>query len=248
MTRDKQNKKLIIAYKKANKDKKTKYINELYTLNEGLIVFLVRKYVYDMDDFEDLKNQAFLVLLNCAKRFDVKKKTHFSTYLATAIKNEAIKTSIRNKLIQTTEENIDKNGLKIIRLDKPVGEDKNHFFEIPVEHDFDKNIEEFYLFKIMKKVLSEQNMDIIKMYFWEDLTMDQIAERIHKNRETVRIRLYRAIFDLRKYIVDHKMPENNERMIIKKIADELELKRIKENQIPLKELAKQLFGKKGDKK
>ena len=66
-------------------------INELFNNNKGIIMSLVNKYEYLIKDEADIINEAYYVLWDCAKKFDLSSNNTFATYFFDSYSNTVIK-------------------------------------------------------------------------------------------------------------------------------------------------------------
>ena len=66
-------------------------INELFNNNKGIIMSLINKYKYFIKDESDVINEAYYILWECAKNFDLKSNNRFATYFYNSFSNTILK-------------------------------------------------------------------------------------------------------------------------------------------------------------
>jgi RNA polymerase sigma-70 factor, ECF subfamily len=136
----------------------------------GLYVFIMR-YMHDEAWSRDIVQNALVKVYECIDRINPKKK--FSTFVFEIAKNAAISDLRRRRRHISLE--------KIVDLEEEVS-----------------FVEDFYRADVAQKVrtavgkLSPKYRDVISLYYFEDLSYEDIGKRLHIPVNTVRTHLKRG--------------------------------------------------------
>ena len=160
------NLKLFYEYQK-NKDIN---IRNTIALNNSGLIYLGLKGIYnhEINDYEELYQEGFIALLNAVERFEPNKGFNFSTYAIKYIKSASRKRLNYNtldSLDDPIENRDDENEKKIDRI-------KDNRIDIErdtISKEFNNNL---------KKILTYDEMKVIKNYYLYDKTFKEIAEML----------------------------------------------------------------------
>lgn len=151
-----EDKDIIESFKKGNKNA----FNILVLKYQSRIYWLVRKFVLDHDDANDLTQEIFLKLYNSLNNF--RGESTFFTYIYRISVNICLNHLKKNKVIAKYTKNYDSNVTEI------KSDEKNS------EEIFDNQLNE----KIIKRAiqtLPEQQKAVFTLRFYEELSYDEIA-------------------------------------------------------------------------
>ncbi len=151
-----EDKDIIESFKKGNKNA----FNILVLKYQSRIYWLVRRFVLDHDDANDLTQEIFLKLYNSLNNF--RGDSTFFTYIYRISVNICLNHLKKNKVIAKYIKNHDSNVTEI------KSDEKNS------EEIFDNQLNE----KIIKRAiqtLPEQQKAVFTLRFYEELSYDEIA-------------------------------------------------------------------------
>lgn len=176
--------------------------NILIERNLRLVAHIVKKYQGAPEEMDDLISIGTIGLIKAIHTFDAKKASRLSTYAARCIDNELLML-FRSKKKTNREVSLydpigtDKEGNEISLLDvietEPVDVVKNYSLKQDIA----------YLYKLLPKVLSTREREIIKLryglYGEKELTQREIAKRLNISRSYVSRIEKNAVLKLRSY-------------------------------------------------
>ncbi len=162
--------------------------NILIERNLRLVAHIVKKYQGAPEEMDDLISIGTIGLIKAIHTFDAKKASRLSTYAARCIDNELLML-FRSKKKTNREVSLydpigtDKEGNEISLLDvietEPVDVVKNYSLKQDIA----------YLYKLLPKVLSTREREVIKLryglYGEKELTQREIAKRLNISRSYV---------------------------------------------------------------
>lgn len=158
------NLKLFYEYQK-NKDIN---IRNTIALNNSGLIYLGLKGIYnhEINDYEELYQEGFIALLNAVERFEPNKGFNFSTYAIKYIKSASrrrLNYNILDSLDDPIENRDDENEKKIDRIkDTRIDIERD-----TISKEFNNNL---------KKILTYEEMKVIKNYYLYDKTFKEISE------------------------------------------------------------------------
>lgn len=160
------NLKLFYEYQK-NKDIN---IRNTIALNNSGLIYLGLKGIYnhEINEYEELYQEGFIALLNAVERFEPNKGFNFSTYAIKYIKSASRKRLNYNtfdSLDDPIENRDDENEKKIDRIkDTRIDIERD-----TISKEFNNNL---------KKILTYEEMKVIKNYYIYDKTLKEISEML----------------------------------------------------------------------
>ena len=160
------NLKLFYEYQK-NKDIN---IRNTIALNNSGLIYLGLKGIYnhEINDYEELYQEGFIALLNAVERFEPNKGFNFSTYAIKYIKSASrrrLNYNILDSLDDPIENRDDENEKKIDRIkDTRIDIERD-----TISKEFNNNL---------KKILTYEEMKVIKNYYLYDKTFKEISEML----------------------------------------------------------------------
>lgn len=160
------NSKLFYEYQK-NKDIN---IRNTIALNNSGLIYLGLKGIYnhEINEYEELYQEGFIALLNAVERFEPNKGFNFSTYAIKYIKSASRKRLNYNtfdSLDDPIENRDDENEKKIDRIkDTRIDIERD-----TISKEFNNNL---------KKILTYEEMKVIKNYYLYDKTLKEISEML----------------------------------------------------------------------
>lgn len=160
------NLKLFYEYQK-NKDIN---IRNTIALNNSGLIYLGLKGIYnhEINEYEELYQEGFIALLNAVERFEPNKGFNFSTYAIKYIKSASRKRLNYNtfdSLDDPIENRDDENEKKIDRIkDTRIDIERD-----TISKEFNNNL---------KKILTYEEMKVIKNYYLYDKTLKEISEML----------------------------------------------------------------------
>lgn len=155
----------LLRAKKGDVASKEKILNDLYPL----IISSIKKYYNRIFDFDDILQEGRLVTLECIDKYDASKGTYFLGYVQTMLKYYYL----------------DKHKQKLmISLNDKIGneEDDEEFIDLLVSDAEDAleilvKLEENKMLNEALSRLSIRQREIIIDFYYENMTIDQIAEK-----------------------------------------------------------------------
>lgn len=160
------NLKLFYEYQK-NKDIN---IRNTIALNNSGLIYLGLKGIYnhEINEYEELYQEGFIALLNAVERFEPNKGFNFSTYAIKYIKSASrrrLNYNTLDSLDDPIENRDDENEKKIDRIkDTRIDIERD-----TISKEFNNNL---------KKILTYDEMKVIKNYYLYDKTFKEIAEML----------------------------------------------------------------------
>lgn len=158
------NLKLFYEYQK-NKDIN---IRNTIALNNSGLIYLGLKGIYnhEINDYEELYQEGFIALLNAVEKFDISLGYQFSTYAIKYIKSASrrrLNYNTLDSLDDPIENRDDENEKKIDRIkDTRIDIERD-----TISKEFNNNL---------KKILTYEEMKVIKNYYLYDKTFKEISE------------------------------------------------------------------------
>lgn len=158
------NLKLFYEYQK-NKDIN---IRNTIALNNSGLIYLGLKGIYnhEINDYEELYQEGFIALLNAVERFEPNKGFNFSTFAIKYIKSASrrkLNYNTLDSLDEPIENRDDENEKKIDRIkDTRIDIERD-----TISKEFNNNL---------KKILTYDEMKVIKNYYLYDKTFKEISE------------------------------------------------------------------------
>ena len=154
---------------------------EVYLKFKNLIYKISSKYYCDYIDFKDILQTANIGLIKAFNSYDYKKNIYFSSFMGVVIKNEILQflRSEKRKYI---------NNLEMYKS-----------YEQIYNEDFFRNLDENNLKYYICK-LKERDKLIVKMYFYDNLTHEEIGKKLNCCQANVSKILRRIINKIRKEI------------------------------------------------
>lgn len=155
----------LLRAKKGDVASKEKILNDLYPL----IISSIKKYYNRIFDFDDILQEGRLVTLECIDKYDASKGTYFLGYVQTMLKYYYL----------------DKHKQKLmISLNDKIGneEDDEEFIDLLVSDTEDAleilvRLEENKMLEDALSKLSIRQREIMIDFYYEGMTIDQIAEK-----------------------------------------------------------------------
>ncbi len=166
-------KRLQRAIRNCDIDKIESIFEEIYREYGKLVAYIISKYVERREDIEELTNDVFLNFSRVLHRIEF---DNIKYYLVVQAKNSAVNFLKKN----SKHERID--YAETVELSS-VDEDKTTFYEIIDE---------------MRKILSEDEINIILLHAVYEKTFSEIADMYKKSVNTVKSTYRRAIAKFRK--------------------------------------------------
>lgn len=161
--------------------------------NEAL-VYHVLKQMHLYSQLEDYYDVGMIGLCKAAKTFDNSKGSKFSTYACICIRN-TILMDIRDQKRQC--------DYYSISLQTPVGGEKDEILledtisDYELEVDILNKEEKMALIESIRK-LDNDDRQMIDLYFWKEMTQQEIARYLKMSQANVSRRIQRALDNLRK--------------------------------------------------
>ena len=144
-------------------------VAELAALHRTGLVLFINGYVRNLDVAEDLASDAFATLL--IKRPKMKNETHFKTYLFSMGKNAALSYLRKNKRVPLERESISEGETPESAL---VREERRRAVVAAIGK------------------MKGEYRDVLLLRFYEELSVDDIAKILRKNKKQVYNLLQRA--------------------------------------------------------
>lgn len=161
--------------------------------NEAL-VYHVLKQMHLYSQLEDYYDVGMIGLCKAAKTFDNSKGSKFSTYACICIRN-TILIDIRDQKRQC--------DYYSISLQTPVGGEKDEILledtisDYELELDILNKEEKMALIESIRK-LNNEDRQMIDLYFWKEMTQQEISRYLKMSQANVSRRIQRALNNLRK--------------------------------------------------
>ena len=161
--------------------------------NEAL-VYHVLKQMHLYSQLEDYYDVGMIGLCKAAKTFDNSKGSKFSTYACICIRN-TILMDIRDRKRQC--------DYYSISLQTPVGGEKDEILledtisDYELELDILNKEEKMALIESIRK-LNDEDRQMIDLYFWKEMTQQEISRYLKMSQANVSRRIQRALNNLRK--------------------------------------------------
>lgn len=177
----KSNEELFKEYKN-NRDYKLR--NQIALNNKNLIYPVINRfYIAGINDYEELEQDAFIVLLKAVEDFNPDLGYKFSTYA-----NKCLLKIIRRKL--------DYN--KNISLDQPTknNDDENiNLLDTILDESIDVNreVEAKILIEKIKEIVSEKDFKVLELLYVYNLPMVKVGMMLGKSKQAVHKQKNRAI-------------------------------------------------------
>jgi RNA polymerase sigma-70 factor (ECF subfamily) len=143
----------------------------------GPLCFFINRYVNDPDVAEDLVMDTFAALLLNIKKFN--RNSRLSTYLFTIARNKSIDYIRRNKN-------------KLLKLDENTPDEDYQ----RIEEEYIRN-EEYQRLHFEMRELSENYRTVLHLYYFEEMSVEDIAIVMRKNKKQIYNLLHRAREELK---------------------------------------------------
>lgn len=163
------------------------YYRELVSRYQHKVFSVSLKITNNHKDAEDLSQEVFIKAFQSLSQFN--SQSSFSTWLYRIAINKGIDWKRKNKKLERVD-NVIELPSQIEQLDSTV---------IPEESFFSKNQKESMVLMIQKLPKVYQN--VVHLYYYENLTYQQIAKKLGVANKTVESRLYRARLMLKDILV-----------------------------------------------
>lgn len=161
--------------------------------NEAL-VYHILKQMHLYSQLEDYYDVGMIGLCKAAKTFNNSKGSKFSTYACICIRN-TILMDIRDQKRQC--------DYYSISLQTPVGGEKDEILledtisDYELELDILNKEEKMALIESVRK-LNDEDRQMIDLYFWKEMTQQEISRYLKMSQANVSRRIQRALNNLRK--------------------------------------------------
>ena len=165
-------KRLIRAIRSTRKEEPEVTFRYIYTKYKPLVNFIVAQYIKNKLDIEDITQETFINFFNHVENIH----SSIKSYLTVSAKNIAFNFLKKNK--------------KVIYVD--VNEPPN-LSDVFVTYDQFANDSFVELINDMKRVVSEEDIQIILLHLIDDITFAEIALKLNKNIKTIKTKYYRAL-------------------------------------------------------
>ncbi len=165
-------KRLSRAIRNCDIDKIEAIFEEIYREYGKLVAYIISKYVERKEDIEELTNDVFVNFSRVLHRIEL---DNIKYYLVVQAKNSAVNFLKKNSKQETVE------YVETVEL-STLDEDKTTFYEIIDE---------------MRRVLSEEDINIILLHAVYEKTFAEIANMYKKSLNTVKSTYRRAIAKFR---------------------------------------------------
>lgn len=172
-----EDKKLIKCCQDGDKQAFNELIRKYYPYVTGFLL----KMTCDEGLTEDLTQETFLKIIQKIELFDLKKNVSFGTYLITMAKNTFIDYCRKNKAVTV--------DIDDVQLSSETGCDDEVLDKMQAA-EFEKNLE---------KIPPEQ-AQALKLKYYENMTLEQIAEVSGVASKTVKSRIHEGKVKLRKIL------------------------------------------------
>lgn len=165
-------KRLFRAIRSDRKDEPETTFQYLYAKYKPLVSFVVAQYIQNRIDVEDITQETFVNFFSHVENVH----SSIKTYLTASAKHIAF--------------NFLKKNTKVVYVDfneSPYTDDGSFAYEQFANDSF------LELINDMKKVISEEDIQIILLHLVDDVTFAEIASRLNLNVKTVKTKYYRAL-------------------------------------------------------
>lgn len=174
-----------------NEDRKAK--GEIIERLMPLIISSIKKYYFGAEEFSDLVQEGCLKILKEIERFDEEKGVPFLGYIKLQLKFFYMEKRKKVRKEVSLNNQIDTGDDRLSFIDLLVDESAN------VEESLVKE-ENYYILTQALKTLTNQQMEIIKLYYSNHLNMRQIAAFLGVHYQTVVKRKERALRRMRQAV------------------------------------------------
>ena len=146
------------------------FFDEIYNKYRGLVCFVISRYVKNDEDVFDLAQDVFVSFFNNADKIN----NNIKYYLTTSAKNHSLNYLRKNNKIVRIED---------IELDDVVD----------IVYDNNDSYSFYFLIKILKKELKENEFKVLSMHLFDNLTFKQISKKLNVKESTIKTLYYRTI-------------------------------------------------------
>jgi len=166
--------------------------------NYRFVMFIVRKYVKNLDDIDDYFSEGCIGLLNAFDKFDYTRDIRFMSYAVWWIKQTIFrhysieKRDCPDEIIKISLDSHNDNhegNNEVIDVEQTTFENAD---ELRTKQEI-KNLLENHLAKLTKM---ERN--VLKLHYVNEITYDDIADKYKVNRERIRSMVQRSIVKINK--------------------------------------------------
>jgi len=154
-------------------------LGRLYELTGGYLLFMAKKYIYNISFAEDVVSEAFLKVVKSAKDFDPQQNG--LNWLFKIVKNTALNINTRDR--HCMAEDIDEHR------------DIADIFACSPEEQAD-----FGRLRELLKELPEDERELLYYRYWEGYTVRELAEKVNKPVMTLQDKLKRILGKLKKLV------------------------------------------------
>lgn len=159
---------LVILSKKNNEEA----ILELIKRLRPLVISSINKY-YSIGEYEDLIQEGNILIMESIEKFDTEYGVHFLGYIKSKLKYYYLNKNKVEKEFSLNE--LDDNGVEFI---------ERIVSDINIEDMILKEIENRYLLSSLNKITEREKEIVLKFYF-EELSLREIAEELNIKYQTV---------------------------------------------------------------
>lgn len=161
----------------------------VYTNNIGNIKTILDKYSIYSIEADDVFQESIMIAINNIKKPNFLLTCKFSTYFYKICENLSLKSYSKNR--------------RIIN----VGTDYSYFKDV---EDMTLELDEICGFEIFINELSKTEKDVIKLYYYENMSMVEIAKKLNfKNANTSKTKKYKAMKNLKQFISNRNLKKED---------------------------------------
>ncbi len=189
------NSKLIIEYRTSKNDiDKERILDVLIKRNEGFIKSIANKYSFEFSEKEDAYQDGVIGFIKALDRFDISRGIKFTTFSFDYIRREVS----RKTLIEKKSVSKNKKKEKIVKISIDDSENNGLSNSIELSKDTSEaNDLKIDLDMSLDKYLKPLERDVLKLHFYEDLTLEEVAKKLDMTENYVNIVKKRALSKLK---------------------------------------------------
>lgn len=154
-------------------------LGRLYELAGGYLLFMAKKYVYDMSLAEDVVSEAFLKVVKSAGDFDPGQNG--LNWLFKIVKNTALNLNIRDRRYRAEDIDAHRDIADVFACSPEEQSDLNHLRDLIKE-------------------LPEEERELLYYRYWEGYTVRELAAKVGKPVMTLQDRLKKILGKLKKLV------------------------------------------------
>src|SRR5699024_2848665 len=178
--------KLVVKAKKGDKESKEEILNRL----EGLVINSIKKYYNNVHEYDDLIQEGNMVILESIASYDKRKGVYFLGYIKTMLRYSYLNNHKKRQHLSLNVEAKDGEGDELLNLLE--SEEAS-----PLDEYLDLE-EQSGLNHILGRLTDRQRQVIIYFYY-ENMSIGDIAKRLGITYRTVVNTKTRAIERIREY-------------------------------------------------